>query len=190
MPPPFPLFAPIFQGSAIRLCFGAVFLTLIVAACVSDVRRRRIPNTLVVALMVGGVVFSVWARGLGAGMGQAFGGIATGLAIWLVFYAVGVLGAGDVKFFAAASAWIGPALSWRASLLSAAVGGVLAVVFLTGSAKLGATVRRLALAPFLRRLDVAKVSELSAEESRRQLPYGVAMGIGLTIIAMFPGILG
>ena len=41
--------------------------------------------------------------------------------------ALGVLGAGDVKLFAAGAAWLGPAGVWPATTYAALAGGVLAL---------------------------------------------------------------
>jgi Flp pilus assembly protein protease CpaA len=100
------------------------------------------------------------------------------------------MGAGDVKFFAAASAWLGPMLAWQAALFGAAAGGLLAIGFLLRSSRLGGALHRIALLPFLRHLDVTKVGEMSPVEARRQLPYGVALAIGVVLAAWFPGLLG
>ncbi|HMN10631.1 MAG TPA: prepilin peptidase [Gemmatimonadaceae bacterium] len=127
---PLPAFDPIFRGVPAGALFGGAFLLLVAFACVSDVRARRIPNALVAVLATAGIAFSVVRLAPLAGLGSALSGMALGLAIWIAFYALGLLGAGDVKFFAAAAAWLGPAGAWRASLIAAAIGGVLAVGFL------------------------------------------------------------
>ena len=182
-------FAPIFAGSLVERLFGGVFVVLVVLACVSDVRTRRIPNNLVLALALTGIVFSLvrWAPLLG--LRFALVGMGVGLVIWIGFYALGVLGAGDVKFFAAAAAWLGPSGAWRAALIAAAVGGALAVLFLLKSSRLGSALHRLALMPLTRTIEVAKLQDMSREESRRQLPYGVALAAGVVIVAMFPAVL-
>lgn len=184
-----PAFDPIFQGVPAGALFGGAFVLLVVLAAVSDVRARRIPNALVAVLMLGGIAFSMVRHSPMAGMGSAFGGLALGLAIWIVFYALGFLGAGDVKFFAAAAAWLGPAGAWRASLIAAAIGGVLAVGFLLRDSKLKAALHRIALLPMARSVAVATLQEMSNGEARRQLPYGVALGAGAVVVAMFPAIL-
>lgn len=187
--PLLPAFDPIFQGVPAGSLFGGAFLLLVVAACVSDVRVRRIPNALVAATALGGIVFSVARFSPLPGVGSAVGGMALGLAIWIAFYAFGVLGAGDVKFFAAAAAWLGPAGAWRASLIAAAIGGVLAVGFLLRDSKLKATLHRIVLIPMARSVAATTLQEMSEEEARRQLPYGVALGAGAVVVAMFPAVL-
>lgn len=185
----FPAFDPIFQGVPAGLVFGGVFVSLVVAACVSDVRARRIPNNLVLLIALAGITFSVLRFSPLAGLGSALGGVGLGLAIWIAFYALGVLGAGDVKFFAAAAAWLGPAGAWRASLVAAAIGGFLAVGFLLRDSKLRSTLHRVALLPLSRSLDVTSVEAMTGSEAKRQLPYGVALGVGVVVVAMFPAVL-
>src|ERR1044071_4415808 len=117
----------VFSGSLFRLFAGGVFSVLLVIACVTDVRWRRIPNALVVTLALTGFAYSVWQDAWLAGLGRSLAGLSLGFAIWIAFFIVGAIGAGDVKLFAAAGAWLGPAATWRAALVAAALGGVLAV---------------------------------------------------------------
>ncbi|GMV11317.1 MAG: hypothetical protein AMXMBFR55_30510 [Gemmatimonadota bacterium] len=186
---PLPPFDPIFRGVPAGVLFGGAFLLLVAFACVSDVRARRIPNALVAVLATAGIAFSVVRLAPLAGLGSALSGMALGLAIWIAFYALGLLGAGDVKFFAAAAAWLGPAGAWRASLIAAAIGGVLAVGFLLRDSKLKAALHRIVLLPVARSFAVTTLQEMSNDEARRQLPYGVALGAGAVVVAMFPAVL-
>lgn len=183
-------FAPIFSRAPFGVGFGAIFLLLVLLAAVTDVRVRRIPNVLVLALLLAGFCYSIATQGIVAGVSQAFFGTLTGLAIWLGFYVVGVLGAGDVKFFAAAASWLGAALAWRAALVSAAFGGLLAIVFLWRASRLGATAHRLALIPFMRSGGLATVRDMSPDGAKQQLPYGVALGAGVVVMSLFPALLG
>jgi prepilin peptidase CpaA len=166
------------------------FLALAIAGIYQDVRIRRIPNTLSLALFIGGGIFFLLADPVWPGVRSAVSGLAVGFGIWIAFYAIGVMGAGDVKYFAALSSWLGPSLSWRAALLSAMIGGVLAVVFLLRDRGLTRALRTFALLPFLRSLSAAQVVDMSDDEAQRQLPYGVALGVGAILAFLFPHVLG
>lgn len=179
----------IFAGSRMAAAFGGLFIALLAAACVSDVRSRRISNNLVLVLALAGTAFSLWRLSALDGAISAALGMALGLAIWISFYALGVLGAGDVKFFAAACAWLGPSLAWRAALLAAAFGGVLAVGFLLWESRLGGALRRLAVMATARSVALPSLEDMSEQQARRQLPYGVALALGLVVVAMFPSVL-
>jgi len=173
-----------FTESPTAVAWGAVFTLLVLAACVTDVRSRRIPNVLVVAVLAGGLVHGVIGGDAGSTLWRSAAGIGIGFATWILFYVGGVIGAGDVKFFAAAGAWLGPAATWRAALIAAVVGGVLALAFLLWERRLVATLRRVALAVVARRPGM--VAQAGAGQQYARMPYGVALAIGVLVAAWFP----
>ncbi len=115
------------HSADIGLGLQGVFLLLLLGAAVMDVRLRRVPNLLCGALLGAGLLAA--ALGVSAvSVTPALLGILLGLAIWLPFWLLGLLGAGDVKFFAAACAWLGPSMAWRASLAVAVLAGLMAAL--------------------------------------------------------------
>src|SRR5688572_12650652 len=117
-----------FTGSFVHLVGGAVFTMLLVIGCITDLRSRKIPNELVLAILVSGWLFVlVSSPDAWHALGMSLAGTAVGFGIWIGFYLLGVIGAGDVKFFAAAGAWLGPGATWRAAIIAAIAGGILAV---------------------------------------------------------------
>jgi prepilin peptidase CpaA len=82
---------------------------LLAVACASDVAARRVPNAVVVAIAVAGAG-AQWVAG---GLAAALGGLAAGaalLAVFLVAWAKGKLGGGDLKLAAATAIWLGPSV--------------------------------------------------------------------------------
>lgn len=143
-------------------------------ACLTDLRDRRIPNALVVALGtmgVGGAALG-WAPGL-SGL-DAVVGLGLGFLLWLPFHLAGLLGAGDVKLFAAAAAWLGPHGALDAALLTALLGGVLAGGILLHEAGLRGGALRLALA-----WRAPQLLRLAARPSATRLPYALAIAGGV-----------
>jgi prepilin peptidase CpaA len=128
-------------GPVVAGAFLLGFVLLAGAGIVQDIRTRRIPNTLTLAIFAGGIIFSLFVDPFWPGLRMALAGLAVGFGVWIAFYAIGVMGAGDVKYFAALSAWLGPQLAWRAALLSALLGGVLATAFLLRDRGLGRALR-------------------------------------------------
>ena len=177
----------LFAGSPLRVLAGGVFSALLVAACITDVRQRRIPNLLVVVLAVAGLAYSVSLEPWLAGLGRAVGGFALGFSIWIMFYVAGAIGAGDVKLFAAAGAWLGPGGAWRAALVAAAVGGIVAVAALARQRRVREGFEKVMIAVSSRSADGLAVDP-SAPRSRH-LPYGVALACGALIVAWIPGVL-
>lgn len=176
-----------FEASGIGLAFGVAFTALLASAAEWDVRRRRIPNALVLATFLLGAGFAVVTSGVSGAAWRVMGGAGTALLVWMPFWLLGVMGAGDVKFFAAGAAWLGPRHALGAAVVAAILGGVLAVAWVMAGARgregAGASVAS-ARAP----------NALDSEgpdggvQGRRQLslPYGVAMAAGLAITAWFP----
>ena len=60
------------------------------------------------------------------------------------------------------------------------------MAFLLRESRLGSTIRRAALLPFLRRFEPLRVDHLTDAEAKRQLPYGVALAIGLVLGSLVP----
>lgn len=183
----------LFEGDSVRLAFGAVFTLLLAMACVTDVRARRIPNRLVAVIAVAGLVFSGVAVGGWLAVGKSLLGVALGFGIWIVFYAIGVLGAGDVKLAAAAGAWLGVGGIWRASLVAAVAGGALAVFMLARERRMRETVGRIGLSVSTGSLALLRTGPdgepTSGPARGRPMPYGVALAIGALVAAWFPGVL-
>lgn len=178
-----------FQATSGGLVWGAVFTAFLVAASVTDVRTRRIPNPLVLSLLAVGIAFSIASRPVPEALLASAGGVGLGFAIWIGFWLVGVMGAGDVKFFAAIGAWLGPAATWRAALAAAIVGGLLAVLMLLHAKGLGPAMRRLSLALSSGSLAILGHAQPGEATPQRHLPYGVALAVGALMIFWFPGLL-
>ena len=161
---------------------------LLIVACITDVRWRRVPNLLVIVLAGLGLAFSTWTDPWLPGLGRAFAGLLVGFSIWIVFYLVGGMGAGDVKLFAAAATWLGPTGAWQASLVAALLGGVLSVIALIAQRRLREGSERVAIA-----ISTLSVTPLGAVEPgvarKRYLPYGIALAGGALLTAWVPKIL-
>lgn len=77
-----------------------------IAAC--DIYRRRVPNWLVLSgTAVAAAALCMNAMPFGTGSADAVLGAITGFGFLLVFYATGLMGAGDVKFAGALGLWVG-----------------------------------------------------------------------------------
>src|SRR5215472_15053103 len=100
-----------FVGEGFAIMNLAQFIPA-VAAAITDVRERRIPNRITYPAMIVGLglqtVVYGW-RGLLLGLegGLLFGGV------FFFFYLVRAMGAGDLKLATALGCIIGPVNSWR-----------------------------------------------------------------------------
>jgi prepilin peptidase CpaA len=102
-------------------------LTIASIACVTDLRTRRIPNALTFGAALAGLLYQLATGGID-GLGQAALGWVVGVVFFLLPFALGGLGGGDVKLLGALGAWLGPGdVAWLA-LYTGVAGGALAVV--------------------------------------------------------------
>lgn len=173
-----------FAGSLFSLAETCTLAGVLVAACVSDLRTRRIPNELVVVGVMAGLGFGLVDGGL-AGVTRAAGGAATGLAIWMPFWLLHMMGGGDVKLFAAGAAWLGPAGAVEAAILAGLCGGALSLAY--ALRRYGAAHTAVRLANSMQQPQILRETALS--EWDRRLPYALAMSVGLAGAAWWPGLL-
>lgn len=116
---------------------------LLVAAGWFDVRERRIPNSLVTT----GTVFAFTAHGLlpesagflsgGIGLTSAIAGLLLGAAALFPLYAVGAMGAGDVKLLAMLGAFLGPQHILGAVLFSLVSGSLISLAVIAARRRFG-----------------------------------------------------
>jgi prepilin peptidase CpaA len=140
---------------------------LLIVAALKDVTTYTIPNWISLAL-IAGFFPTALALGLGGsaiGLHAAIG--AAALVAGMVMFALGWIGGGDAKVFAAAALWLGWPASATFLLVTALAGGGLALTLLAMRSML---LRRYVSAgpPWLSRL----------AEPGENVPYGLAICIG------------
>jgi prepilin peptidase CpaA len=119
-------------------CLAALTLVLMMAL-ESDLRERRVPNVLVLLALCTGFALSAWgpeqsgggifSSDPGAlGATSALLGALVGLLVFIPFYWLHAMGAGDVKLMAALGSFTGPAEAISLALCILVAGGVLAVL--------------------------------------------------------------
>ncbi|WP_232539819.1 A24 family peptidase [Azohydromonas aeria] len=161
---------------------------LLLGATVTDLRSRRIPNTLVLYGSALGLCFQALAPASGAGLfpgsepgllAGLLGGL-TGLGLLLPLYLLRVMGAGDVKLVAMTGVWLGVDNVWHATLCTLLAGGVLAVVVALASGALRQAVHntmRVVHSALLRGASAGMLVQAPVQTTGR-LPYAVAIATG------------
>lgn len=154
---------------------------VLVEAAIIDGRQLRVPNWLTYHFMVGGLAFACWSGGREAFL-LSLAGVGVGLLTLLPLYAIGGMGAGDVKLMAGMGAWMGPALTLGAFVGTALVGGVLGLAMIVAS---GEMLHHWALFQTIGHeiLSIRNPSQLAQRASERKprmtlLPYGIPIAIG------------
>ena len=103
-----------------------IVLSVAAVAAICDVRTRRIPNMLTFGAAAAALAAGA-AQGGASGALQALAGWALGAALFFPIFALGGMGAGDVKLLAALAAWLGPGDAIPLALFSSMAGGACAL---------------------------------------------------------------
>ena len=154
---------------------------LLVVAAVIDGWKLKVPNWITFPLVISGWIYSTACFGW-PGLGWSLVGTAVGLALLLPAYAIGGMGAGDVKLLAGVGAWVWGTVTFYAFCFSAIFGGVIAVAMIVYGKKLQhhkAQFWRI-LNEILVIRDPNELSTIAAERKSTMmlLPYGIPIAIG------------
>ncbi len=165
---------------------------VLIVAAVIDGWRLKVPNWLTFPMIVGGWAYSGFAFGW-EGLGWSIGGTALGLALLLPAYAIGGMGAGDVKLLAGVGAWVWATVTLGAFCVSAIVGGLIAVamVLFRRGWRHHAEQLRTIVTEILVVRDPNRLSAIAAERksSMLLLPYGIPIAIGTIVYFIWTGML-
>lgn len=116
----------------------AILTVILVLATITDIQKHRIPNILSLGGVVIGIIILTSNIGL-EGLIKSLQGMALGLILFLPFYMLRGMAAGDVKLMAAVGAFLGPKLALAAvagTLISGAVLAFIYAVYIGGAAML------------------------------------------------------
>jgi len=160
---------------------------LVMVAAVYDIRFRRIPNWLVVSGFCLGLALNVYFHRLD-GLILTLLGAVIALAVYLPFFALRAMGAGDVKLMIAIGASVG-AKNWLILFfITAILGGILAVCLLLIR---GGLIRALKNVLFilgeLVRLRLPYQSDPALDVAHPRavtLPHGVSIALGTLVFLL------
>jgi len=166
-----------------------ISLIMIVAAVI-DGRLLKVPNWLTSHFLLAGMAFAAGAGGSDR-LWWSLAGALVGLISLLPLYAIGGMGAGDVKLMAGLGAWIGPWLAIEAFIFFAIVGGVIGLGMMAYSGEL---VKHLILTQEIAReilviRNPVVLAEKAAERKPKMmlLPYGIPIAIGSLLLFAWRG---
>jgi prepilin peptidase CpaA len=159
---------------------AAAVIAVAVTACVWDLSTRRVPNALTFGAAGAAIAFALWQNGA-AGMGWSLAGWLTATALFFPFFALGGLGAGDVKLLGALGAWLGGvSASLYLACFTALAGGVMALVVMLSRNYLGQGLSNLwMLLLFWRTSGFRPLPEVTLQGSRGpKLAYALPIAVG------------
>jgi len=181
-------------GSAIyeHWPFWLVTVVLIVAAVI-DGFELRVPNLITYPFMIGGWIYSFCFQNGLEGLGWSLAGTLLGMSILMLFYAVGGMGAGDVKLMGGVGAWIYWTHTWYCIIGFAVVGAILAIgmVLVSGKWKHHYHQFWVIANEIMVIRDPEKLSTIAAERKPTMmlLPYGIPIAIATISYFLWMGML-
>lgn len=108
--------------------FPVLYLSvLLVFASITDFRHQKIPNYLTLPTVLTAMIYHFLSGGA-QGLLFSLLGLLTGFAVLILPYAMGGMGAGDVKLMAAVGSFLGAQGALISFLLTALFGGVYALL--------------------------------------------------------------
>lgn len=162
---------------------------LILAAWI-DGKELKVPNWITFPMVLSGLVYSAVA---GDGIAAGLQGMCCGLLCLLPLYAVGGMGAGDVKLMAGIGAWVGWEITFYSFCVSVVVGAIMAVLMVAyrGAWKKHYEQFLLILSEWTVIKNPYKLSEIAAERKPTMflLPYGIPICIGTIGYFMYAGLM-
>jgi prepilin peptidase CpaA len=163
------IFDYLVAGGVVVLVLGSVY---------SDLRWRKIPNCLTLPAIVLGLVLNFLDNSW-TGLFFSFLGFSVGLGLFFLPFALGGMGAGDVKFLSAIGAFLGAKAVFNVFLYACLAGGIIALYYIITQKKIIQTIKNLLL--FFKYILFFRSPEIGAELFKNpvgHIPYGLAVGMG------------
>ena len=165
-------------------------LALVMSCCVTDISERRIPNLLLLPVLVAAFFLNTLGGGL-AGFTDSFGGLLIGTGMLLPLYVLGRMGAGDIKLLGVVGAILGTWGAIVAGLATMMAGGILGVVYLSWLLAKPAVVSRVSRFTGFIKSEVEQHQDAVPLDSVRaaEIPYAVAIAAGTVATLIYLGLL-
>ncbi|WP_051822774.1 A24 family peptidase [Desulfonatronum thiodismutans] len=170
----------------LELLFPGFFLGVVLAVCVfTDALRGKVYNIVTIPAMVFGIAGSTLMYGLHGFLG-GMGGLLLGGVLLFVPFAVGVLGAGDVKLSAAVGSIAGPWFVLQTILVAFLFAAIATILIRLYQGRLSQTLKRTGLffwglvSP-LHRTDMSRTSE------EQGIPFALCLAAGALVVKWWNG---
>ena len=112
-----------FNSKNVAIAFASLFLIFI---CITDSLKSIIPNYSIVVFLSVSIIFNLYQSGIN-GLLSSLSGLLIGLALLIIPFILGGMGAGDVKALAALGSLVGPSDIFQIFLYMGLIGGAIAL---------------------------------------------------------------
>jgi prepilin peptidase CpaA len=177
------------MSTPLPISLAMILVAVVLIAAVSDLRSRRIPNWLSLTGIIAGIALNSFLYGFDGAV-RSLEGMGTAFGIYFVLYLFRAMGAGDVKLMAAVGAFVGPGNWLMIFLITALLGGGIALAVLLARKRMRKTWDNVLFimsemmhfrAPYMAR------EELSVKSQKAMtLPHGAVIGLGCLVFITWP----
>ncbi len=166
---------------------GLLILGVILSIAIwQDMVHRKIPNALVLLASAFALLWSTTAAGVG--LGSALLGGLVAFLVFVIFYVIGAMGAGDVKLVSAVGMFLGPADVLGLCITVLMAGGVQSLIWALWKSRLQDVLRNTAQAMRNSAMRLVLGEWPDAQDfpsGRDSMPYALAIGVGTLAHALW-----
>jgi Flp pilus assembly protein protease CpaA len=172
----------------------SVVAVVVLAAACTDVWGYRIPNVLTLPLFLSGLAYHAFI-GQTIGLSGSAWGVLVGTLPFVALYAMGGMGAGDLKLMAGVGAWLGPWFTVHVIIVSGLATGCFSAFLMirnrlrSGSVPRDSVTRTDGLALENDRGRAADVTSVLERSDRRSnaVPFGAMVALGVAVTPFWIG---
>ena len=177
------------QRDDLSIVAASIYFTL---ACTTDTFKSKIPNILNACLLITGITISTMTLGM-QGFFLSLCGLALGIALLLLPYLMGGMGAGDVKALGALGALIGPYDLLHVFVYMGFYGGGFALLHYLFQGDIKKTLREgwlsVCASALTRDVDYVLPSNPRSRKGTLRFPYAAAIAFGYYSFVHWGGVL-
>lgn len=159
--------------------FNDVILFGVLAICFyTDVTARKIYNFILLPACISALIYHLLTGGLGLGW-WSIQGLLLGIALLVIPFSMGGIGAGDVKLLGIIGALKGPDFVIIAFLAGAIVGGIMAAVYLIKQKKMLTILKNIGYNAYYLAIGAPRIGVTDDNgQTAVTIPYGAAIALG------------
>ncbi len=143
----------------------------------TDIKSRKILNIVTLPTILFGLVFNMYSMGM-EGVVYSGEGLLVGIALLIIPYLLGGMGAGDVKLLGAIGALMGSSFVFYSFIYTAILGGIIALLLIIKARGFINIMKSFLVNIVYFRSNLGSIIISKDKKSSISFPYGIAIVLG------------